>query len=65
MDQPQYTTRTEALQSVPDPRHVRGKRYPWLFLLTLIALALTLSVWALWQARATKTAPAQVVERSE
>jgi len=34
-------------------------------IVVLITLALTLSVWALWQERATKTAPAQVVERSE
>jgi hypothetical protein len=40
MDQPKYTTLTEALQSVPDPRHARGRRYPWVFLLTLIAAAL-------------------------
>ena len=40
MDQPKYTTLTEALQPVPDPRHARGKRYSWLFLLTLIAAAL-------------------------
>jgi predicted transposase YbfD/YdcC len=40
MDQPEYTTLTEALKSVPDPRHARGKRYAWLFLLTLIAAAM-------------------------
>lgn len=40
MDQPKYTTLTETLKSVPDPRHARGKRYPWLLLLTLIAAAL-------------------------
>ena len=40
MDQPKYTTLSDALQSVPDPRHARGKRYPWLFLLTLIAAAM-------------------------
>ena len=33
MDQPKYTTLTEALKSVPDPRHARGKRYSWVFLL--------------------------------
>jgi predicted transposase YbfD/YdcC len=43
MDQPKYTTLSEALQSVPDPRHARGKRYPWLFLLTLIAAAMPLT----------------------
>jgi len=40
MDQPKYTTLTETLKSVPDPRHARGKRHPWLFLLALIAAAL-------------------------
>lgn len=40
MDQPEYSTLTEALKSVPDPRHARGKRYAWLFLLTLIAAAM-------------------------
>jgi predicted transposase YbfD/YdcC len=40
MDQPKYTTLSDALQSVPDPRHARGKRYSWLFLLTLIATAM-------------------------
>ncbi len=40
MDQSQYTTLTEALKSVPDPRHARGKRYPWVLLLSLIAVAL-------------------------
>jgi len=40
MDQREYTTLTEALKSVPDPRHARGKRYSWLFLLTLIAVAM-------------------------
>jgi predicted transposase YbfD/YdcC len=40
MDQPKYITLTETLRSVPDPRHARGKRYSWLFLLTLIAAAL-------------------------
>jgi predicted transposase YbfD/YdcC len=40
MDQPKYTTLAESLKSVPDPRKARGKRYPWLLLLTLIAAAL-------------------------
>lgn len=40
MDQPQYTTLVEVLEAIPDPRHARGKRYPWLFLLSLIALAM-------------------------
>ncbi|MBI5652208.1 MAG: ISAs1 family transposase, partial [Chloroflexi bacterium] len=40
MDQPKYTTLAESLKSVPDPRHARGKRYAWPFLLTLIAVAL-------------------------
>lgn len=41
MDQSKYTTLTEALSVIPDPRHARGKRHAWLFLLTLIAAALT------------------------
>jgi hypothetical protein len=40
MDRAQYTTLREALQAIPDPRQARGKRYPWHFLLMLIALAL-------------------------
>ena len=40
MDQLKYTTLTEALKSIPDPRHARGKRYSWLFLLTLMGAAL-------------------------
>jgi predicted transposase YbfD/YdcC len=40
MDQPKYTTFTEVLKSVPDPRHARGKRYEYPFLLTLITAAL-------------------------
>lgn len=40
MDQSQYITLVESLKSVPDPRHARGKRYPWLLLLSLIAAAL-------------------------
>lgn len=40
MDQPQYTSLVEALAVVPDPRKARGKRYPWLLLLTLLAAGL-------------------------
>ena len=40
MDQPQYPTLSEALQTIPDPRKARGTRYSWHFLLLLIALAL-------------------------
>lgn len=40
MDQPKYTTLVNALSTLFDPRHARGKRYGWLLLLTLIALAL-------------------------
>src|SRR6266498_3747789 len=40
MDRSKYTTLADALGSIPDPRHARGKRYSWLFLLTLIAAAL-------------------------
>lgn len=39
MDQQQYSTLVDVFQSVPDPRKARGKRYPWLFLLTLIGAA--------------------------
>jgi len=40
MDQPQYTSLVDALAVVPDPRKARGKRYPWLLLLTLLAAGL-------------------------
>lgn len=40
MDGAQYTTLVEALKDIPDPRRARGKRYTWLFLLTLIAAAM-------------------------
>jgi hypothetical protein len=40
MDQSQYSTLMEALAVVPDPRKARGKRYPWLLLLTLLAAGL-------------------------
>ena len=40
MDQPKYTTLVEALSALIDPRHARGKRYGWMLLLTLIAIAL-------------------------
>ncbi len=40
MDQSHYTTLVEALQEIVDHRKARGQRYPWLLLLTLIALAL-------------------------
>lgn len=40
MDLPQYSTLIEALAVVPDPRKARGKRYPWLLLLTLLAVGL-------------------------
>ena len=40
MDQPQYSTLLEALSTVPDPRKARGKRYSWMFLLTLLCSAL-------------------------
>jgi predicted transposase YbfD/YdcC len=40
MDQPHYTTLVEALAMVPDPRKARGRRYPWLLLLTLLAAGL-------------------------
>ena len=40
MDQPQYSSLLDALAVVPDPRKARGKRYPWLLLLTLLAAGL-------------------------
>jgi predicted transposase YbfD/YdcC len=40
MDTPQYRDFRAALSDVPDPRHRRGRRYPWPVLLTLIAAAL-------------------------
>lgn len=40
MDQPQYTTLVEALTALIDPRKARGKRYPWMLLLTLIAIGI-------------------------
>ncbi len=40
MDQPHYTTLVDALREIADQRKARGQRYPWLLLLTLIALAL-------------------------
>jgi predicted transposase YbfD/YdcC len=40
MDQPKYTTLVEALTALIDPRKARGKRYPWMLLLTLIAIAI-------------------------
>lgn len=40
MAEGQYTTLTDALMAVPDPRKRRGQRYPWWVLLTLIAAAI-------------------------
>jgi len=40
VDEQKYTTLMESLKDVPDPRHARGKRYPWLFLLALICCAI-------------------------
>ena len=36
----QYSTLMDALQMVPDPRKARGKRYPWILLLTIIVAGL-------------------------
>ena len=41
MDPEQHSTLMDVFQGIPDPRKARGKRYPWLFLLTLIGAALT------------------------
>jgi predicted transposase YbfD/YdcC len=40
MDAPQYIPLVAALSDVPDPRHRRGRRYPWPLLLTRISAAL-------------------------
>jgi predicted transposase YbfD/YdcC len=40
MDHPQYSTLLDALRHVPDPRHARGKRHTWTFILGVIASAL-------------------------
>ena len=40
MDEREYSTLVEALAAVPDPRHQRGRRYPWALLLVLVAAAL-------------------------
>ena len=37
MDKMQYSTLMETLKEVPDPRKVRGQRYPWWLLLTLLS----------------------------
>jgi predicted transposase YbfD/YdcC len=39
MDQDQYSTLLDALRHVPDPRHARGKRHAWTFILGVIAAA--------------------------
>jgi hypothetical protein len=43
MDQPKYTTLVAALTALLDPRKALGKRYAWMFLLTLIVIVLTSS----------------------
>jgi predicted transposase YbfD/YdcC len=40
MDERKYKTLVEALAKVPDPRQRRGRRYPWVLLLTLVSAAL-------------------------
>jgi predicted transposase YbfD/YdcC len=40
MDAPKYSTLTEAVVDVPDPRKARGKRHPWGLIMTLLAAAL-------------------------
>jgi predicted transposase YbfD/YdcC len=60
MDSAQYTSLYAALAAVPDPRHARGRRYPWSLLLLLIALALlcdqkhprAIAQWTRWHAPA-------------
>jgi hypothetical protein len=36
MDRKQYSTLLQALRHVPDPRHARGKRHDWTFILGVI-----------------------------
>jgi len=40
MDQEECNTLMGVFQGIPDPRKARGQRYPWLFLLALVAAAL-------------------------
>ena len=40
MDPPKYTTLVAALMALLDPRQARGKRYAWILLLILIAIAI-------------------------
>ena len=40
MDQRQYSTLIDVLRSLPDPRKARGKRHPWVVLLTVLAAGL-------------------------
>jgi predicted transposase YbfD/YdcC len=40
MSKPNYTTLCASLRDVPDKRHAQGQRYEWLYLLTLIAVAM-------------------------
>lgn len=40
MDQKECSTLMGVLQGIPDPRRARGQRYPWLYLLALVAAAL-------------------------
>ncbi len=40
MDHSEYSSLTEALADVPDPRKARGKRHPWPLMLTLLGAAL-------------------------
>jgi predicted transposase YbfD/YdcC len=64
MDRLQYNTLWEALKDIRDPRHARGTRYPWLFLLTLLCAALLagqrtlseISDWVQWQGDAIRDA---------
>jgi cytochrome c-type biogenesis protein CcmH/NrfG len=40
MDQEECSTLMGVFQGIPDPRKARGQRYPWLFLLALVAAVL-------------------------
>lgn len=56
MDRKKCTTLLRFLEMVPDPRHARGKRYSWKYLLTLICMGLAsgqktpyaIARWAWW-----------------
>lgn len=48
MDAAQYGTLAGVLQHAPAPRHARGKRYPWLLLLTVVVGGLDSNYQIAW-----------------